>query len=236
LVPNFLKKLDIPLSRPEVDEFFFNLVRQTIDYREKNKNYERKDFMQMLIQLKNQGYLSANKDEDPQNKEFKKLPFNQVVAQAFLFFVAGFDSTSSTMNLCLIELCKNPKIQQKVQEEIDRNVDGELTYESLSELKYLECCIDETLRKHSINSALTRLCTKDYKINGTNLIIEAGRQIMIPVAGLHHDPNIYENPMEFKPERFLNSSTGTDVDIKGLYYLPFGDGPRKIILNFNNFY
>lgn len=132
------------------------------------------------------------------------------------------------MNFFLIELCKNLKIQQKVQEEIDRIIgDNEITYEALNDLKYLECCIDETLRKYPIVPMLNRVCTNGYKFAGTNFEIEKGTQVFIPVLGLHRDPNIYENPMEFKPERFLKSSNGSK-NTKGLFYLPFGDGPREI--------
>lgn len=52
---------------------------------------------------------------------------------------------------------------------------------------------------------------------------------MIPVLGIHRNPDIYENPMEFRPERFLESSTGSTKTTKGCYYLPFGDGPRNCI-------
>jgi cytochrome P450 family 6 len=74
------------------EDFFFSLVRQTVEYREKN-NYERNDVMQLLIKLKNQGYVSADKDEreSEQNDEniLKKLTINEVTAQAFIFFIAG---------------------------------------------------------------------------------------------------------------------------------------------------
>lgn len=49
----------------------------------------------------------------------------------------------------------------------------------------------------------------------------------IPVLGFHRDPEIYENPMDFNPDRFIDSPTGSTV--KGCYYLPFGDGPRNCI-------
>lgn len=128
------------------------------------------------------------------------------------------------MNFCAIELCKNPKIQRKIQEELDEVVkDGELTYETLNKLKYLDCCIDETLRKYPILPALSRVCTKQYKFADSDLVIEKGTSVFIPVIGLHHDPDIYENPMEFKPERFMDSPTGSSRT--GIYYNAFGEGP-----------
>lgn len=92
-------------------------------------------------------------------------------------------------------------------------------------MKYLECCVDEALRKYPIVSTLTRECNKDHKFSGTDYVVEKGTQIFIPVLGFHRDPEIYENPMEFRPERFLDSSTGHGKS-SGAFYLPFGDGPR----------
>ena len=101
----------------------------------------------------------------------------------------------------------------------------EITYDMLHEMKYLECCIDEALRKYPIVPILIRECTKDHTFTGTNWTVEKGTTIFLPIQGLQRDPNIYDNPMEFIPERFLNSATGNGKS-KGLYYLPFGDGPR----------
>ena len=141
----------------------------------------------------------------------------------------GFETSSSTSNLCLLELCRNPKTQRKAQEEIDRVMkesnSKEITYDMLGEMKYLECCIDEALRKYPIVPMLNRECTKDHTFVGTKYKIEKGTTLYIPVQGLQRDPDIYENPMEFRPERFLNSPTGNG-NSKGLFYLPFGDGPR----------
>lgn len=136
------------------------------------------------------------------------------------------------MFYCLFELVKNPKIQEKVQQEIDKvfkaaGPDG-ITYEMMGELKYLECCIDEALRKYPIAPILIRECTKDYRVSHSDLFIPKGTSIFLPVLGLQRDPEIYENPMEFKPERFLKSSNG-DGKSEGLFYLPFGDGPRNCI-------
>jgi cytochrome P450 family 6 len=102
--------------------------------------------------------------------------------------------------------------------------DGKLTYESIAEMKYIDCCIDETLRKHPILPFLFRVSTQDFKIPNTDVTIEKGTNIFLPILGIQRDPNIYENPLEFKPERFLNSGNGNG-NAKGLFYLPFGDGP-----------
>ena len=130
----------------------------------------------------------------------------------------------------MFELARNKDIQQKVQEEIDRvmkaaGTEG-LTYDLISEMKYLDCCIDETLRKYPIIPVIMRLSTKDYKFTGSDVVIEKNTPVFIPIIGMQRDPEIYENPMQFKPERFLNSSTGNPNISAGIVYTPFGDGPR----------
>lgn len=229
LMPNLFHKLKLRAVDREVEDFIFSIVNQTVDYREKN-NFSRNDFMQLLIQLKNQGYVSVDKDSEETKTEndvenHKKLDMNQLAANVFVFFVAGFETSSSTLSFCLFEIARNPEIQKKVQEEIDRvfksaGADG-VTYDMLSELKYLECCIDEALRKYPIVPVHFRTAARDYKLADSDLIVPKGTSVMIPVMGFQRDPEIYENPLQFKPERFLNSSNGSGTS-KGLFYTPFG--------------
>ncbi|KAL7017107.1 hypothetical protein ACKWTF_010250 [Chironomus riparius] len=243
LTPAFFVKLNISLFHRDIYDFIVSLVHQTIEYREKN-NFHRNDFMQLLIELKNQGYISVDKNskdedeiewkfEDSNGHEMKNLTIEDIAAQVFVFFAAGFETSSSTMQLCLYELCKNQNIQRKVQQEIDQVMKSseskEITYDLLHQLKYLECCVDETLRKYPIIPIHFRESTKDYKIPNTDIVIDKGTAIYISLMGIQRDPDIYEDPMAFKPERFLNSTTGSPKVTKGLVYTPFGDGPRKCI-------
>lgn len=233
-LPQINTKLKVKLIPQDVEDFFMSITKQTIDHREASKSNERKDFMQLMIQLKNQGYLSADKEDDDESEkhgqtEMKKVTFNEIAANAFLFFVAGFETSSSTMNYVLFELSRNPDKQKKVHEELDRilksvNV-NDITYEMVSEMKYLDCCIDEALRIYPIVPALFRESTRDHKLSSSNMVIEKKTQILIPVMGMQRNPEIYDNPMEFRPERFQNSPHGNGK-VDGLFYLPFGDGPR----------
>lgn len=139
-----------------------------------------------------------------------------------MFFVAGFETSSSTMNFCMYELSKNPDIQKKVHDEIDQVlVSGEandLTYDDLASMKYLDWCVDEALRKYPIVPILNRESSRNHTFAGTNMKIEKGTAVVIPVLGIQRDPEIYDNPMEFRPERFDNSSTG-NPKAKGICYM-----------------
>lgn len=70
---------------------------------------------------------------------------NILVANAFVFFVAGFETTASTISYCLYELAKNQKIQddlrKKIKETLDAN-NGELSYDMLKDMKYLDMIIN----------------------------------------------------------------------------------------------
>lgn len=128
----------------------------------------------------------------------------------------------------LFELARNKKLLTKAQQEADKFCASGLSHENVKDLKFIRACVDESLRKYPVGPVIFRQCTKDYKIPETNLTIPAGTPIYIPALGLHRDPDIYENPLEFKPERFLNSSQG-DGTSPGLFYIPFGDGLRNCI-------
>lgn len=122
----------------------------------------------------------------------------------------------------MFELSKNQHIQKKLHEELDRIVNSgnlnDLTYEALASMKYLDWCVDETLRKYPIVPVLNRKSSRNHKFAGTNMKIEKGTPITIPVLGVQRDSEIYDNPMEFQPERFENSSAGSP-NANGVCYM-----------------
>lgn len=136
------------------------------------------------------------------------------------------------MSFCLFELARNRDILIKVQHEIDeafKSIGSDnVTFDLLEKLSYVDCVINETLRMYPIGPALLRKCLKDYKVADSDIVIPKGTSIFIPVLGYHRDPSIYENPLEFRPNRFLNSPNGGGTS-PGSFYLPFGDGPRICI-------
>lgn len=129
------------------------------------------------------------------------------------------------MTLCLYELAKNPELQRKAQREIDdmllKSSVENINYEMIAQLKYLECCIDETLRKYPPAPFLIRECTETYQVSDLGLSIPKGTPIIISSFGLHRDPDIFKDPLTWTPERFLRNSTGSEKS-DGLFYLPFG--------------
>lgn len=84
----------------------------------------------------------------------------------------------------------------------------------------------ESLRKYPVIPFLDRRCVQDYTIPNTNVTIEKGTGILIPILGLHYRSEYFPSPYEFNPERFSDQNQGT---IPSCVYLPYGEGPRSCV-------
>lgn len=144
LSPTLASVVKIPFVPPDVTKYFKRMVMETIKYRE-NENVTRNDFMQLLIQMKSKSPLHMEKQggdtTDPQSGKDVGLTEEQIAAQAFVFFAAGFETSSTTMSFCLYELALNPSVQEYVQKEIDavlKKHGNKITYEAIQEMEYLD--------------------------------------------------------------------------------------------------
>ncbi|KAF5285132.1 hypothetical protein FQA39_LY16821 [Lamprigera yunnana] len=208
--------LNVKLTPADMTKFFIDLVQETVELREKYKGVA-KDFMQILIDQKNSDHVN------------ERFTLNEMAAHTFIFFFGGFETTSSTMTFCLYELARHPHLQDKVRKEIESvlsKYNGEITYEAIWELKYFDQAIDETLRIHPPVPTLPRVCVKNYKIPDTNVVIDKGTNVSIPILGLHYDAEIYPNPDEFDPDRF---SEEKKKERSSFVFLPFGAGPKTCL-------
>lgn len=145
------------------------------------KNLQRNDFIQSLIELKEKLGPEEFTDDD-------------LIGNSLMFITEGYETSSTLMSYCLYELSKNPEIQEKLQKEIDqvwKKHNGELTEEGLQELTYMDKVLYETLRLHSVVYAITRLCTKDYELppqyseSMQRVTIKEGTSVIIPVFSIH---------------------------------------------------
>nr|WCC58093.1 cytochrome P450 [Pharsalia antennata] len=218
-----VKKLGFSFTDKDVETFFITAVRDTIAYREEN-NISRNDFLHLLLQLKDDCGAGGNTENSEPH-----LSLNEIAAQCFVFFIAGFETSSTTTAFALYELSINPSIQEKLREEILSTLkkhDNEVTYESIAEMTYLEKVINEVLRKYPPVPVLNRVSNKSYKVPDSTVILNKKTPVQIPVIGLHYDPEYYPNPETFDPERFTEENKAKRPPFT---YLPFGDGPRICI-------
>lgn len=250
MLPKLLRLLRIRYTDKDVGDFMIETCRQNLEHREKN-NLTRKDFFQLLIQLRNTGKVQEDNNWSAESGNLSNsLTLNEISAQAFLFFIAGYESSSTTMSFSMYELARNPEIQQKTYEEIVTVLEkhnGKLTHDSVNEMKYLDKIIDgkilvvvranvclifiivtETLRMHPAFGMLTRVCTIEYNLPKSNVVIEKDTSIVMSIAGLQYDQKYFKQPNQFIPERFddKNIADKTFVDMP---FLTFGAGPRKCL-------
>lgn len=145
LPEKLLHALNVKLVDPQVEKFVLDLTRNTIEYREKN-NFYRKDFMQLLLQLKNRNSVSDDeKILNDKNETGNYLTLEQIAAQCYLFFAAGFETSATTMTYTLYELGMHPEIQDRLRNEINEVLEqhnGEITYEAVMQMDYLDRVIN----------------------------------------------------------------------------------------------
>uniref|UniRef100_A0A182THA1 Cytochrome P450 n=1 Tax=Anopheles melas TaxID=34690 RepID=A0A182THA1_9DIPT len=224
--PQLARKLHVRTTQQDVEDFFMKIVRETVDYRETN-NVQRNDFMNLLLQIKNKGKLDDH--GTVVGKGEVGLTHNELAAQVLIFFLAGFETSSTTQSFCLYELAKNPDIQDRLREEINRAIEengGEVTYDVAMNIQYLDNVINETLRKYPPVETLTRKPSSDYVIPGTRHIVPKDTVVQIPIYAIQRDPDHYPDPERFDPDRFQPE----EVKKRHPYvFLPFGEGPRICI-------
>ncbi|XP_044015546.1 cytochrome P450 9e2-like [Aphidius gifuensis] len=110
---------------------------------------------------------------------------------------------------------------------------GDLTYEAVNGLAYLDAVIKETLRCYPIAGFLDRVCSKSFELPPTlpgakPHRLEPADFIWFPVFAIQRDPIYFYEPEKFYPDRFIEDPKGT---LNSPAYMPFGLGPRMCIGN-----
>ncbi|KAI8123706.1 Cytochrome P450 6a9 [Lucilia cuprina] len=185
--PDLARKLHLRSIPDDINEFFMRIVREVVEYREQN-NITCNDFLGILISMKKETGV--------------KLSLEQMAAQAFVFFLGGFETSSSTLGFVLYELALHQEMQDKLRQEIKESFkENNIDYETLHQLKFMGHIISETLRKYPIIPLITRLALNDYQIpDYPDYVIKKGMPVFIPIYAFHHDTNYYPEPEKFKPE------------------------------------
>lgn len=140
-------------------------------------------------------------------------------------FGAGTDTSAVVLEWTMTELLRHPKAMRKLQEEV-RGFTGQkqdITDDDIDKMHYLKAVIKESLRLHPpFPLLLPRVATRDVKVKGYD--VAAGTVVMVSFWAIGRDPELWDEPDKFMPERFLNSS----IDFKGADFelIPFGAGRR----------
>ncbi|XP_022919387.2 cytochrome P450 9e2-like [Onthophagus taurus] len=218
LFPMICKYLGLNLSPNDARKFLYDVIVETIKIREKDGT-NRPDMITLLMEEKKQ---REKLNEKPLGNE-------EIVAQAFIFLFAGFNTVANALSFCIYELSRNEQVQRRLQQEIDETLskNGKLTYENLIKMKYIDQVISETFRLYLPALAFDRVCTKTYTIEPKSpsekpLTLNPGDLVWAAIPGLQKDKNYFPNPEDFDPERFADG-------VNSYAYMPFGIGPRMCI-------
>lgn len=142
----------------------------------------------------------------------------------------GTDTTALLTEWVMAELILHPEIQEKLQREMDSVVGKRTVIDAdVAALPYLQSVVKETFRVHPPGPLLSwaRLSTSDVQLSN-GMLIPANTTAMVNMWAITHDPHVWEDPLEFRPERFLIEVGGADVDVRGsdTRLAPFGAGRR----------
>ncbi|GLT40269.1 hypothetical protein SLA2020_144180 [Shorea laevis] len=203
----------------DLDDFLEAVVEEHMAQQKKGPNVdsvngeEQKDFVDVLLWIQR---------EDLAGFKIDRVSIKAVILDAF---AAGTDTTYTSLEWAMTEILRHTNVMKQLQKEV-REIAGEksvIKEKDLEKMHYLKAVIKETLRLHPpIPLIVPRESAQDVEVLGYN--IAAGTRVIVNAWAIGRDPMSWEQPEEFIPERFLNSS----IDFKGhdFQLIPFGSGRR----------
>ncbi|CAE1295568.1 TBXAS1 [Acanthosepion pharaonis] len=196
--------------------YFVDFCKELVEERKKEKNTStRKDLLQLMLDAQLEGHEKLDEKIEQELKlenitdwrTKRGLTDVEIIAQCMFFFLAGFDTTASTLSFFAHSIAMNP--------------DESPNYDNVQKLTYLQMCMEETLRMYPVAVTLTRQAKEDCIIKGMKIPKNAG--VMFSIICLHHDPRYWMEPLKFNPEHFSEENKAKQIPFT---YLPFGGGPR----------
>ncbi|KAI8546476.1 hypothetical protein RHMOL_Rhmol07G0120700 [Rhododendron molle] len=179
------------------------------------KSKGKKDFIQILLELK--------------EREDAAIPITlqQIKAMLMDIVVGGTDTAATTVEWVMAELLHKPEVMKKVQEELSDIVGlNNVVEEShMPKLHYLDAVLKETFRLHPALPLLVPKRPNQSSIVG-GYTIPKDTRVFLNIWAIHRDPEAWDDPSEFKPERFLSDAREWDYNGNNFQFLPFGSGRR----------
>ena len=217
-----LRLLNIGILQTASIDYFEHVIRHVlVERRFSTKCTKAEDFIQLLVDASD---TVSNDESDDQPKSKMSLDEDEIVANAIGFLMAGYENTSIFITMILYELARNQTVQSQLRCHLTKL--DKVDYESVTECEYLDAVTNETLRLHPSFIGFDRKAIDDYQITGTNIMVKKGMSVFFDIYSLHYDPNNFEHPELFNPDRFLPKNRHL---IKPYTFLPFGSGPRICI-------
>jgi len=238
-LPKLGKFLKITFLNKVATSFFSDIIIKTYK-RRMETGEKRNDIIDVLVEeLKSS---SKNKSQTYESdfekdaaidtsglKDIKDIGYDEetlLIANALLFFFAGFETTSTGISIICHKLAIFPDLQEKVYNEINDVIGDceDVSFEQLQEMKYMDMFISECCRYQTIIPALERKCVKDYAVPGTDIIIPKGRFVKVYTKDISNSEDNFKRPEEFDPENFAPENNPNKFGM-----MIFGQGPRNCI-------
>jgi cytochrome P450 len=165
--------------------------------------------------------------------ESRHLPLMELVSEAIVLLNAGSDTTSSSLTSFVYEVARNPEVQAQLQAELDSELDPSTiiaTYDQVKKLPYLRACLDENLRLNPpIPYGPPRVVVDPKGAMIAGQLILPGTTVSVPTHSVHRDANSFRDPMEFRPERWLDVADEQSKNAMQTAFIPFSTGPRSCL-------
>jgi cytochrome P450 len=163
-----------------------------------------------------------------QDEDGSRMTPQQLRDEALTLFLAGHETTASSLSWTWWLLAQNPEVEAKLHAELDAVLNGRVPMvDDLPKLKYTSCILSESMRVYPPAWAMARLAVEDHELGGYP--VPKGTGIAAAQWVVHRDARWYENPEKFIPERWESSDLLRQIP--RFAYFPFGYGPRQCIGN-----
>ncbi len=187
------------------------LLSELIENRRKSK-IEKDDLLDMLLQAR--------------YEDGKAMSQKQLIDEVLILFTAGHETTANALSFLFFLLAKNPQVQEKAYQEVRAvNLDVNDILLAILELKYVQKCIEETMRLYSPAYIIDRVAIENDEVDGVK--IPKNTMVLMSIYELHRYAEFWDQPDKFNPERFEL----LDKKEYQNYYYPFGAGPRMCVGN-----
>ncbi|GAB4861025.1 hypothetical protein Ancab_040056 [Ancistrocladus abbreviatus] len=208
-----MKKLDHALQG-WLDEHKRERERESMHGKSRNQ----KDFMDVLLDIFDTGIHESLSSFEP----------DTVIKATCLGIIgAAIDTSTITLTWTLSLLLNNRRVLKEVQDELDLHVGKNRVVEEsdLKNLVYLQATIKETLRLYPATPlSVPHEAMTDCNISGYH--VPAGTMLFVNLHKIHRDPQLWSDPIEFRPERYLTTHNNIDLRGRDFEFIPFGSGRR----------
>ncbi|XP_055932274.1 cytochrome P450 3A41-like isoform X2 [Argiope bruennichi] len=198
------------MTSGQMTNLIVDSVNSALTTRRQNPDFKSLDILQLMLDHSEEKIESGLTDEE-------------IVANAYVFLLAGYETTATALAFTFYLLIKHPEIQEKLYKEIEKMEDS--SYSSVQNLQYLDQVFSESLRYYPpVTGFISRRCHCDTKVGSITIPQEA--VVLAPVWDIHHDPKLWPDPWKFDPDRF---SSKNKLSLNSMAYIPFGIGRRNCI-------